>query len=556
MQIVECVPNFSEGRDRKKIDAIADAIKSVADVKLLDVDPGADTNRTVVTFVGTPEAAKEAAFRAIKKAAELIDMSKHKGAHARMGATDVCPFIPVSGATMDDCVRLARELGERVGKELEIPVYLYEYAASRPQRRNLADVRAGEYEGLSEKLANPEWKPDFGPARVDAKAGATIIGARDFLIAYNVNLNTKDKKLAHEIALDIREAGRAAKGPDGKTLKDAGGNAVKTPGKLKAVKAVGWYIEQYGQAQISINLTNWKVTPPHIAFEAAREGAQKLGLRVTGSELVGLIPLEPLLDAGRFYLARQGKSTGVPDYDLISNAVLSLGLDQLSDFDPAKKVIEYQFTPPAPLMSMTAKRFVDEVSSDSPAPGGGSVAALSGALGAALAAMVANLTVGKKGYEQHFARMDALAREGQAVKDALCRCVDDDTSAFNSLMEAMRMPKKTPEQTAAREAAIQEGYKKAIEVPLHTAKLCMRALELAKEAAEKGNRNSASDAGVAALEAWTGVEGALMNVMINLKEVKDQQYKSKMTETVRKLRTDATALRDSVMATMDAALSG
>jgi glutamate formiminotransferase/formiminotetrahydrofolate cyclodeaminase len=556
MKIVECVPNFSEGRDRKKIDAIADVIKSVPDVKLLDVDPGADTNRTVVTFVGTPEAAKEAAFRAIKKAAELIDMSKHKGAHARMGATDVCPFIPVSGVTMDDCVQLARELGERVGRELEIPVYLYEHAASKPERRNLAEVRAGEYEGLSEKLAKPEWAPDYGPAKFNHKSGTTIIGARDFLIAYNVNLNTKDKKLAHEIALDIREGGRPAKGPDGKALKDANGNTVKTPGKLKCVKAVGWYIEQYGQAQISINLTNWKVTPPHAAFEAAREGAQKLGLRVTGSELVGLIPLEPLLEAGRFYLAKQGKSTGVPDSELIASAVLSLGLDQLSEFDPQRKVIEYQFAPNAPLMSMTAKRFVDEVSSDSPAPGGGSVAALSGALGAALASMVANLTVGKKGYEATFARMDALAREGQSVKDALCKAVDDDTSAFNSLMEAMRLPKKTPEQIAARDAAMQDGYKKAIEVPLHTAKLCLKALELAKEVAEKGNKNSASDAGVAALEAWTGVEGALMNVLINLKEVKDHQYKSKMVETVQKMKKEAAVLRDAVMATMDAALSG
>jgi glutamate formiminotransferase/formiminotetrahydrofolate cyclodeaminase len=556
MKIVECVPNFSEGRDLKKIEAITDVIKAVPDVKLLDVDPGADTNRTVVTFVGTPEGVKEAAFQAIRKASEIIDMGKHRGAHARMGATDVCPFVPVSGVTMEDCVALARELGERVGRELEIPVYLYEYAASKPERRNLAEVRAGEYEGLQEKLKKPDWKPDFGPDRFHPKAGATIIGARDFLIAYNVNLNTKDKKLAHEIALDIREAGRPSKGPDGKTLKDAGGNPVKIPGKFKAVKAVGWYIEQYGQAQISINLTNWKLTPPHVVFEAACEGAHKLGLRVTGSELVGLIPLEPLLDAGRYYFTKQGKSTGVPDYELISMAVKSLGLDQLAEFDPAKKVIEYQFSPQAPLMSMTAKRFVDEVSSDSPAPGGGSVAALSGALGAALAAMVANLTVGKKGYEASFARMDELSREAQAVKDSLCKCVDDDTSAFNSLMEAMRLPKKTPEHIATRDAAMQEGYKKAIDVPLGTAKLCMRALELAKEVAEKGNKNSASDAGVAALAAWTGVEGALMNVLINLKEVKDEPYRRAMLETVEKLRKDAVAVRDSVMSTMSASLSG
>ncbi|MFH0815519.1 MAG: glutamate formimidoyltransferase [Methanobacteriota archaeon] len=556
MRIVECVPNFSEGRDLKKIEAITDAIKEVPDVKLLDVDPGADTNRTVVTFVGSPEGVKEAAFQAIRKASEVIDMGKHHGAHARMGATDVCPFIPVSGVTMDDCVALAREVGERVGRELEIPVYLYEHAATKPERRNLAEVRAGEYEGLLEKLKKSEWKPDFGPSEFKPKTGAVIIGARDFLIAYNVNLNTKDKKLAHEIALDIREAGRPKKGPDGKTLKDADGNTVKIPGKFKAVKAVGWYIEQYGQAQISINLTNWKMTPPHAVFEAACEGAHKLGLRVTGSELVGLIPLEPLLEAGRYYFKRQGKSTGVPDYELIAMAVKSLGLDQLSEFDPSKKVIEYQFSPHAPLMSMTAKRFVDEVSSDSPAPGGGSVAALSGALGAALAAMVANLTVGKKGYEQDFARMDELSREAQSVKDRLCRCVDDDTSAFNSLMEAMRLPKKTPEQISARDAAIQDGYKKAIGVPLGTAKLCLRALELAKEVAEKGNKNSASDAGVAALAAWTGVEGALMNVLINLKEVKDETYKNAMISAVNKLKKDAAGVRDSVMATMDASLAG
>jgi glutamate formiminotransferase/formiminotetrahydrofolate cyclodeaminase len=541
-KLVECVPNFSEGRDRKIIDAIADAVRGVADVKLLDVDPGADTNRTVYTLVGTPEGVKEAAFQAAKKAHELIDMSKHSGAHPRMGAMDVCPFVPVSGVTMDDCVQIAKEVGKRLGDELEIPVYLYEFAATSPDRQSLADIRTGEYEALEEKLKDPKWKPDFGPAKFKQKWGASVVGAREFLIAYNVNVNTKDKKLANEIALNIREGGRAKKDASGKIVKDEKGNTVKVPGKLKAVRAIGWYIDQYRQAQVSINLINYNTTPLHVVFETAREEAEKLGLIVTGSELVGLVPLKPMLDAGRFYLKKQGKSAGVPEKELVEIAVRSLGLDQLSEFDPAKKVVEYNFLKPAPLMSMTARDFVDEVSSESPAPGGGSVAALAGSLCAALSAMVANLTVGKQGYEKVWPEMSDLAEKGQLVKDKLIKAVDEDTNAFNDLMEAMRLPKATPEQKAAREAAMEEGYKKAAAVPLQTAKTCLEAMEISLVAAQKGNANSASDAGVAALMARAGVEGAGLNVLINLGDIKDKTFIETHKKEVARLTEKSEAL--------------
>ncbi|MBI4725783.1 glutamate formimidoyltransferase [candidate division TA06 bacterium] len=523
-KLVECVPNFSEGRDRKIIDAIADAVRGVADVKLLDVDPGADTNRTVYTFVGTSEGVKEAAFQAAKKARELIDMSKHSGAHPRMGAMDVCPFVPVSGVTMEECVQIAKDLGRRLGEELDIPVYLYEFAATSSERQSLADIRTGEYEALEEKFKDPKWKPDFGPAKFKQKWGASVVGAREFLIAYNVNLNTKDKKLANEIALNIREGGRARKDASGKIVKDAQGNSVKVPGRLKAVRAIGWYIEQYRQAQVSINLINYNTTSLHVVFETAREEAEKLGLIVTGSELVGLVPLQPMLDAGKFYLKKQGKSAGAPEKELVEAAVRSLGLGQLSEFDPAKKIVEYNFIKPKPLMSMTVKDFVDEVSSESPAPGGGSVAALAGSLCAALSAMVANLTVGKQGYEKVWSEMSALAEKGQDIKDKLAMAVDEDTNAFNDLMEARRLSKTTPEQKMAREKAMEKGYKKAAAVPLETAKTCLKAMELSLAAAEKGNVNLASDAGVAALMARAGVEGAGLNVLINLSSIKDQGF--------------------------------
>ena len=525
MKLVECVPNFSEGRDMEKIRAITGEIQAVPGVKLLDIDPGASTNRTVVTFIGPPESVSEAAFRAIAKAAEVIDMRGHKGAHPRMGATDVCPFVPVSGVTMEDCVRLAAGLGRRVAEELKIPVYLYEAAARKPERRNLATVRAGEYEGLPEKLKNPRWAPDFGTAVFNPKSGATIIGAREFLIAYNFNLNTRDRKLAHEIALSLRESGRARRDKAGNPVKDARGNAVKVPGKFKEVKSVGWYVEDYGVAQVSVNFTNYRTTPVHVVFDEAVRLAAKLGLRVTGSELVGLIPKEALLMAGRHYLEKQGKSPGVPEEELIRMAVRSLGLSDVVPFEPEKKIIEYQVREPGPaLAGMTLRAFTDELSMDSPAPGGGSVAALCGALSAALSAMVANLTVGKKGYEAVCGEMISAAVEAQALKDFLLEAVDRDTKAFNKVMEAFRLPKTTPEQAQEKARAIEEANKEATLVPLEVLEKSVDAAGLARIAAEKGNRNSLSDAGVAGLAAQAAGEGAYYNVLINLAGITDAKF--------------------------------
>ncbi len=528
MKLVECVPNFSEGRDTEKIGAIRREIEAVAGVKLLDVDPGASTNRTVVTFIGAPEAVKEAAFGAIATAAEVIDMRVHTGAHSRIGATDVCPFVPVSGVTMDDCVRLAGELGARVAGELGIPVYLYEAAARKPERRNLAVVRAGEYEGLSEKLKDPRWAPDLGKPVFNPKSGATVIGAREFLIAYNFNLNTRDRKLAHEIALSLRESGRAKRDKDGNIVKDARGRTVKVPGRFKEVKSVGWYVEDYGTAQISVNFTNYKVTPVHVVFDEARRLAGKLGLRVTGSELVGLIPKEALLMAGRYYLEKQGKSPGVPEEELIRVAVRSLGLSDVAPFDPGKKIIEYQFRDgAAPLVGMSLRAFADELSMDSPAPGGGSVAALCGALSAALSAMVANLTVGKREYEPVRGELVATAVRAQALKDALLDAVDRDTRAFNKVMEAFRLPKTTPEQAEEKERAVEEANKEATLVPLGVLESAVEAAALARVAAAKGNRNSVSDAGVAGLAAQAAGEGAYYNVLINLAGIKDARFSAR-----------------------------
>lgn len=533
MKLVECVPNFSEGRDKNILNAIAKEIEAIENVKLLDVDPGADTNRTVVTFVGTPDGVKEAAFKAIKKASELIDMSKHSGAHARMGATDVCPFIPVAGVTMEECASYAAELGERVGQELCIPVYLYEEAATKPERKNLATVRSGEYEGLPEKLQDPEWKPDFGPAEFNQKSGATIIGAREFLIAYNVNLNTRDKKLATEIALNIRENGRLKRSPDGKFVKDEHGNKLREPGTLKATKAVGWYIDEYGVAQVSININNYKITPFHEVYEECCKQAEKLGLRVTGSELVGLIPKEAMLRAGEYYLDRQGKSLGVPEHELIYIAIKSMGLSEISEFDPKKKIIEYCYDEKsAQLVDMSVTGFVDEVSMDSPAPGGGSVAALCGALAAALSSMVANLTVGKKGYEDSYEELKQAAKTCQYLKDALIIAVDADTQAFNTVIAAGRLPKKTEEQIQARNQAIQSAYKEAANVPLETVKLCLKTLDVIDVVARNGNRNSITDAGVAALCAHCGVKGAAMNVVINLEPIEDALYNNQMIQQI------------------------
>ncbi len=523
-QLVECVPNFSEGRDRAVIDAIAQAIAGVSGVRLLDVDPGADTNRTVYTFVGPPEAAAEAAFRAARRAAEVIDMAAHKGAHPRMGAMDVCPFVPVSDISMDECAALAHRVGRRIGDELGIPIYFYEHAATSEARRSLAAIRAGEYEGLANKLEDPAWIPDAGPRRFNARSGATVVGAREFLLAYNVNLNTLDRKLANDIALTIREGGRAQRDAQGNIVRNPDGTSVKVAGRLKAVRAIGWYIEQYRQAQVSINLLDYKTTPLHVVFETVREEAEKRGLIVTGSELVGLTPLGPILEAGRHFLRKQGKSAGVPERELVECAVRSMGLDQVAPFEADKKIIEYQFRPAAPLMGLTCTRFVDEVSTEAPAPGGGSVAALMGSLAAALAVMVANLTIGKQGYEAVWGDMHDLAGRGQVIKDRLARAVDLDTEAFNAVMNAMRLPKGSPDEAAARNAAIEAANIHAAEVPLETVRLCLEAVKLAETAAA-GNRNSASDAGVAALAARAGAEGAALNVLINLAGIADQSFR-------------------------------
>ncbi len=552
--LVECVPNFSEGRDKATIQKITDEIQKIEGVKLLDVDPGEGTNRTVVTFIGEPEPVKEAAFRAIQKAAELIDMRKHKGAHARMGATDVCPFIPIAGITMEDCVRLAHELGERVGKELAIPVYFYEHAAAKPERANLADIRAGEYEGMPEKMQKPEWQPDCGPAEFNAKSGATVIGARDFLIAYNVNLNTKDVSLAQQIAFAVREKGRVKKDANGKAALDEKGEKVYEPGKLKAVKAVGWYIEEFGFCQISINLVNYKITPPHVAFDAVCEEAAKYGLRVTGSELVGLLPGEALFDAGRHYLRKQNRSEAVSEEELIKMAVLSLGLDQLNEFDPQQKVIEYTFKQDGPLVKMTARQFLNELASESSAPGGGSVAAFAGAMGAGLVSMVGNLTVNSKKYKHLLGELAPVAVEAQRLKDMLREAIDADTAAFNRILAANRLPKATDAEKATRQTAIQTATKYAAEVPLETVRRSRRILDLAKVMLEKGNPNSLSDAAVAAMMAYAAVKGAEWNVRINLQSLEDTAYKSRMLNELTDLVTEARLLFEEVDQKMHLAL--
>lgn len=528
MRLVECVPNFSEGRDREKINAITKEIESTPQVTLLDVDPGESTNRTVVTFIGTPEGVKEAAFKAIKKASEVLDMSQHTGAHSRIGATDVCPFVPVTGVTMEDCVQIAHEVGERVAKELNIPVYMYEEAAQKPERRNLATIRIGEYEGLPEKFKNPEWAPDYGKPVFNPKTGATVIGAREFLIAYNINLNTRDRKLAHAIALNIRERGRAKRDKEGKIIRDDSGKSIKIPGKFKEIKAVGWYIEDYGIAQISINFTNYKITPPHIVFDEVQKEAKKLGLRATGCELVGLIPKEAMLMAGRYYLEKQGKSPGVPEEELIRTAVISLGLNDVSPFEPEKKIIEYQFKEVEnSLLDLNLREFANELSMDSPAPGGGSTAALSGALSTALSSMVSNLTVGKKEYESVQKEMKKFAMSAQDLKDEFLRAVDLDTIAFNKVMDALKLPKKTDEQKEEKARAVEEASQEATLVPLGVLEKSIEALKLAKEVALKGNKNSVSDAGVAGLMAQAAAEGAYYNVKINLPGLEDADFKSK-----------------------------
>ena len=551
-QLIECVPNFSEGRDMAVIKQITDVIESVEGVKLLDVDPGRATNRTVVTFVGEPEPVVRAAFLAIKKASEVIDMRKHKGEHPRMGATDVCPLIPISNISMEEVVEWARKLGEMAGRELEIPFYLYEFAATKPEWKNLATIRAGEYEALPDKLARPEWKPDFGPAQFNAKAGATAIGARDFLIAYNVNLNTTSVRRANSVAFDVRENGRVKREGDpitGPIVRDEKGEPVRVPGACKAVKAIGWYIEEYGIAQISMNLTNIRETPLHLAFEACRKSALERGMRATGSELVGLAPLEVMLDAGRYFLRQQERSTGISEEEVIKIAVKSLGLDELTPFDPAKKIIEYRLQEDTPdrLLNMNLRSFANETASESIAPGGGSIAAYVGALGVSLGAMVANLSAHRRGWDDRWEEFSNWAEKGQELKDALLKLVDEDTRAFNRIIEAVRLPKNTEAEKSTRAQAIEEATQYATEIPFRTMELGLKSFEVIRAMATEGNPNSASDAGVGALCARAAVQGAYLNVRINASSLKSKNFAAEITEKASRIAAQADLLEQEVL---------
>jgi glutamate formiminotransferase/formiminotetrahydrofolate cyclodeaminase len=548
LPLIECVPNFSEGNDLSIIKQITDQVETVEGVRLLNVDPGKATNRTVVTFVGHPEAVIEAAFRAIKKAGELIDMSKHKGEHPRMGATDVCPLIPISNISMEETAKYAQQLAKRVGTELQLPVYLYEAAQPDKTRNNLSVIRAGEYEGFFKKIKQPEWQPDFGPAEFDAKRGATVIGARDFLVAYNINLNTTSTRRANAIAFDVREAGRVKK-ENGKTVTDAAGKPVNIPGSLKSVKAIGWYIEEYGIAQISMNLTNINITPVHIAFDEVCRKADARGIRVTGSELVGLVPLQSLLDAGKYFLQKQQRSTGVSEKELIKIAVRSMGLDELSPFNPEERVIEYLLRNKADskLVSMSLADFADETASESPAPGGGSIAAYIGSLGASLATMVANLSSHKKGWDDRWEEFSGWAEKGQQYKTTLVNLVDADTRAFNLIMTAFGLPKSTAEEKTSRNLAIQEATKLAIEVPFRVMEAAYGSMELIKAMAEKGNPNSVSDAGVGALCARSSVMGAFMNVRINAGSYDDKVFVTDILARGREIENKTIALENDIL---------
>ena len=528
-QIIECVPNFSEGNDINIIKQITDKIESVDGISLLDVDPGKATNRTVVTFVGAPEEVSEAAFRAVKKASELIDMSKHRGEHPRMGATDVCPMVPVSNITMEETVEYARKLAERIGNDLDIPVYCYENAALKEDRRNLANCRAGEYEGLEKKFTDPQWKPDFGPAEFNSRSGATAVGARDFLVAYNVNLNTTSVRRANSIAFDVREKGRIKRDNgslSGKPIKDKNGEPMRIPGTLKSTKAIGWYIEEFGIAQISINLTNISITPAHIAFDEVCKKAEKRGIRVTGSELVGLIPLNAMLDAGRYFLEKQKRSLGVSDKELIKIAIKSMGLDELYKFKPEEKIIEYVMAKNAPdrLIDMNLEDFINETASESPAPGGGSISAYMGSLGIALGTMVANLSSHKRGWDDSWEDFSQWAGKGKKIQNELLHLVDEDTIAFNKIMDAFRKPKKSEKEKQERNGAIHEATKNAIMVPFKVMETAFGAFEVLKAMAETGNPNSVSDAGVGALAIRSCVMGAFLNVKINASGLDDKEF--------------------------------
>lgn len=533
MKLIECVPNFSEGRDLNIIRQITDAIESVDGVKLLNVDPGKATNRTVVTLVGEPEAVIEGAFRGIKKASELIDMSKHTGEHPRMGATDVCPLIPISGISMEETVVYAEKLAAKVGKELKIPVYLYEAAQKDPKRKNLSVIRAGEYEGFFKKIEQAEWKPDFGPAVFSAKAGATVIGARDFLVAYNVNLNTTSVRRANSVAFDVRENGRK--------VKNEKGEEVVQPGACKSVKAIGWFIEEYGVAQVSMNLTNISITPVHIAFDECVKSAYERGLRVTGSELVGLMPLKALTDAGKYFLEKQRRSSGVSEQELIRIAVKSMGLDELGPFKAEERVIEYMLRDlkKSRLVNMTLREFANETASESPAPGGGSIAAYMGALGISLGTMVANLSSHKKGWDERWNEFSIWAEKGQAIKEDLLLLVDEDTRAFNGIMDAFGLPKSTDEEKTARTNAIQEATKNAINVPLMIMKTTFSAFEVIREMTREGNPNSVTDAGVGALCARSAIIGAYLNVKVNSSGLKDAAFVSKVIQEAEKIKDES-----------------
>jgi glutamate formiminotransferase / formiminotetrahydrofolate cyclodeaminase len=559
-KLIECVPNFSEGRDQNVIRQITDAIESVDGVSLLDVDPGASTNRTVVTFVGSPDAAVEAGFRAIKKAAELIDMRKHRGAHPRMGATDVCPFIPVSNVTWEEVIACANRLAKRVGDELKIPVYLYEKAAKNESRSNLSVIRAGEYEGFFEKIRQPEWKPDFGPDIFNEKSGATVIGVRDFLVAYNVNLNTRSVRRATSLAFDVRDQGRVKTEdgtPSGKPVLDGNGEPVRIPGMLKHVKAIGWFVKEYGIAQVSMNLTNIEETPLHAAFDACCESAAKRGLRVTGSEIVGMVPKKCLVDAGRYFLRKQQWSEGVSDEESIDIAIRSMGLSELKPFDPKEKVIEFKIESAEPknsLAKMNLREFCNETLSDSPAPGGGSVAALMGALGASLGGMVANLSAGKRGWDDKLQYFSDWAVKAQQLKDELLSLVDEDTAAFNKVMDAFALPKKAAEEKAARAVAIEQATKYAAEVPLKVMETASKSYDLLAEMTERGNPASVSDVGVGALATRACVEGAALNVRINLAQLKDEKFKGVLEEKVRSVCAHSVAKFKEISQTVESKL--
>jgi glutamate formiminotransferase / formiminotetrahydrofolate cyclodeaminase len=533
MQLIECVPNFSEGNDLAIIKQITDAIESVEGIKLLNVDPGKATNRTVVTFVGQPANVVEAAYRGISKAKELIDMSKHTGEHPRMGATDVCPFIPIANISMAETASYATQLAARVGNDLNIAVYLYEAAQSNAKRNNLSIIRAGEYEGFFKKIQLPEWQPDFGPAQHHVTAGSTVIGARDFLVAFNINLNTTSVRRANSIAFDVREAGRVKREGNpitGKIITDANGKPLSEPGTLKSVKAIGWFIEEYGVAQISMNLTNVNVTPVHIAFNEVCNKAQARGIRVTGSELVGLMPLASLIEAGKYFLQKQQRSTGVSEQELIKIAVKSMGLDELAPFNPEERIIEHMLNTNKnnPLVRMNLVDFANETASESPAPGGGSIAAYMGVLAASLGTMVANLSAHKAGWDERWQEFSNYAEKGQALKDKLLRLVDEDTHSFNLIMNAFGLPKNSDQEKAQRKQAIQNATKHAIEVPMETLKAAFATFELAEAMIKVGNPNSVTDAGVAALAARAAVIGAYFNIKINAGSYDDKPFVNAM----------------------------